>query len=347
MNLVVTGSCGLVGSSVVEHFCNLGWNVYGVDNNSREAFFGQKGSVIKTKHKLLSKFQKFTFYNYDIRNQGLIRAIIRRHQPDLLVHAAAQPSHDFAAKDPQLDFSINATATFKILEAVRTTSRHTVVVYLSTNKVYGDRPNIIPMVEKETRYDYLKPEYYDGISEDFPIDQSKHSLFGASKLSGDLVVQEYGRYFDMQTCCLRCGCITGANHAGVELHGFLSYLTRCANTGRFYVIYGYKGKQVRDNIHASDVARFIECFYERPGNGAVYNLGGGRENSCSVLEAITEAEKRTGQEMRYEYDSNERAGDHICYITNLSKAKRDYPSWNITVSLDQIFEELCHEKSSR
>jgi CDP-paratose 2-epimerase len=263
----------------------------------------------------------------------------------LIVHAAAQPSHDLAATRPFDDFDVNASGTLNLLEATRRNAPRAVFVFMSTNKVYGDRPNAIALKELDTRWDYDDPAYADGIAETFAVDQSMHSLFGASKLAADVMVQEYGRYFDMKTCCLRGGCLTGPNHSGVELHGFLSYLIKCNLEGKLYRVYGYKGKQVRDNIHALDVARFIHAFWESPRSGEVYNLGGGRENSCSILEAFDRIAALSGQRMEYEYVDKNREGDHICYISNLSKMRKHYPGWEITKSLEDIFEEIFSKEA--
>jgi len=256
------------------------------------------------------------------------------------VHTAAQPSHDLAASRPFDDFDVNATGTLNLLEAARRNVPGVVFAHMSTNKVYGDRPNTIALKELPTRWDYADRAYFNGITEDFSIDQSKHSLFGASKVAGDVMVQEYGRYFSMKTCCLRGGCLTGPNHSGVELHGFLSYLIKCNVEGRLYKVFGYKGKQVRDNIHSLDVARFIHAFYEKPRCGEVYNIGGGRANSVSILEAFERAAECSGKKMNYEYVDQNRAGDHICYISDLSKMKKHYPGWDITKTLDDVFREI-------
>jgi CDP-paratose 2-epimerase len=258
----------------------------------------------------------------------------------MVVHAAAQPSHDLAASRPFDDFDVNASGTLNLLEAVRRHAPQAVFVHMSTNKVYGDRPNTIKLRELPTRWDYDDPAFAKGIREDFSIDQSKHSLFGASKVAGDIMVQEYGRYFGLRCCCLRGGCLTGPNHSGVELHGFLSYLIKCNLEGRLYKIYGYKGKQVRDNIHSLDVARFIQVFYENPRCAEVYNIGGGRANSCSILEAFQRIENLSGRKMQYEHVDQNREGDHICYISDLSKMKAHYPNWDISKSLDDVFSEV-------
>lgn len=264
-------------------------------------------------------------------------------RPYVIVHTAAQPSHDLAAQIPFDDFDVNAVGTINLLEAARQYCPESPFVHMSTNKVYGDRPNSIQMEELENRWDYAEPEFNQGIPETFSIDQSKHSLFGASKVAADILVQEYGRYFGMPTCCLRGGCLTGPNHSGVELHGFLSYLVKCNLTKTPYTIYGYKGKQVRDNIHSHDVAQFINFFIESPKPGEVYNLGGGKANSCSILEAFDIIEAITGNKMLYTYDDKNRIGDHICYYSDLTKMKKHYPEWDITISLNEIMMDI--EKS--
>ena len=338
--LLVTGSNGLIGSEVVTNFDQRGWRVHGVDNNMRADFFGLQGDTRGNQHRLESTCQYFHHHELDIRDRQGVLACVDQIKPDLIVHAAAQPSHDLAARRPFDDFDVNAVGTLNLLEATRRFAPEAVFVHLSTNKVYGDAPNELPLVELPTRWDYARPEDYNGIREDMRIDRSKHSLFGASKLAADILVQEYGRYFGMQTCCLRGGCLTGPNHAGVELHGFLSYLVKVNVTGEVYTIFGYKSKQVRDNIHAHDVARFIEQFHLAPRVGEVYNIGGGRGNSCSILEAFSLVEQLSGQPMHYEYTDKAREGDHICYISDLSKIRNHSPDWDITRSLADIFEEL-------
>ena len=317
----------------------------------RADFFGPPGDTRWNQRRLLAAHSTFRHQELDIRNRAAILTAIETLRPALVVHAAAQPSHDLAASRPFDDFDVNAVGTLNLLEAVRQHAPEAVFVHMSTNKVYGDRPNAIRLKELPTRWDYDDPAFSDGISEEFPIDQSKHSLFGASKLASDVMVQEYGRYFGMKTCCLRGGCLTGPNHSGVELHGFLSYLIKCNVEQRTYKIYGYKGKQVRDNIHAFDVARFIHAFHESPRCGEVYNVGGGRGNSVSILEAFDRISALSGLKMRYEYVDANREGDHICYISDLSKMRRSYPSWDITKSLDNIFTEIyqaeVHARGSR
>ena len=276
----------------------------------------------------------------DIRNREGIIKLIADVKPDAIVHTAAQPSHDRAAAIPFDDFDTNAVGTLNMLEATRRYRLDIPFVHMSTNKVYGDAPNEIPLVEQDTRWEYADPRYLNGIPETFRIDQSKHSIFGASKVAGDVMVQEYGRYFNMPTCVLRGGCLTGPNHTGVELHGFLSYLIKCNLEEKKYMVFGYKGKQVRDNIHSHDVARFMEEFIKAPRVAEVYNIGGGKENTCSIWEAFDKIEKLSGKEMLYEYKDENRIGDHICYYSDLRKMKSHYPNWTITKSLDQIFKEI-------
>lgn len=340
-NLLVTGSSGLIGSEVCTFFALDGWRVHGVDNNMRRVFFGPDGDTSSNTRRLQGLIGKpFVHHELDIRDrQGLLDRF-REIQPDAIVHTAAQPSHDRAAAIPFEDFETNATGTLNLLEAARQHAPEAPFVFLSTNKVYGDRPNQIPLVEKETRWAFADPRYAEGIPEEFPIDQSLHSLFGASKLAADILVQEYGRYFGMPTCCLRGGCLTGPRHAGVELHGFLSYLVRCNREGRTYRIYGYNGKQVRDNLHSLDVTRFIAAYLRDPRPAEVYNLGGGKANTCSILEAFARIEALTGRPMQSTYVEEARRGDHICYYSDLGKARRHYPGWEVTVSLDEILRSI-------
>ena len=339
--LLVTGSSGLIGSEVVAYFCQQGWTVHGVDNNMRADFFGPAGDTRWNLRRLAAAHPTFRHHELDIRDRGVLDQCVATVRPDLVVHAAAQPSHDLAASRPFDDFDVNAGGTLNMLEAVRRNVPDAVFVHMSTNKVYGDRPNTLPLVETATRFEVDDQAFWNGIPESFSIDQSKHSLFGASKVAADVLVQEYGRYFDMKTCCLRGGCLTGPNHSGVELHGFLSYLVKCGIEGRTYRIYGYKGKQVRDNIHSYDVARFIEQFWQRPRTGEVYNIGGGRQNSCSLLEAFDRVAALTGRTVEHVYVDQNRSGDHIWYISDLRKMQEHYPAWGITRSLDTIFEEIA------
>jgi CDP-paratose 2-epimerase len=340
--LLVTGSSGLIGSEVVRWFAHTSWQVHGIDNNQRFEWFGPEGDTRWNQKRLMTEIPGFQHHELDMRDRKEIFATVAEVRPDLVVHTAAQPSHDLAASRPLDDFDVNAVGTLNLLEAVRRHAPEAVFVHMSTNKVYGDRPNSIRLRELETRWDYDDPAYVDGISETMSIDQSKHSLFGASKVAADILVQEYGRYFDIRTCCLRCGCLTGPNHAGVEQHGFLSYVVKCHLEGRTYRVYGYKGKQVRDHLHALDVASFIEEFWKKPRCAEVYNLGGGRANSCSILEAFDQLEILTGKRLAYEYRDQNRAGDHICYISDLGKVQSHYPSWRVQRSLQNLFEEILH-----
>ena len=338
--LLVTGSSGLIGSEVVDYFCRLGWEVHGLDNNMRADFFGPEGDTRWNQQRLISLYPLFKHHELDVRNRLGVAQLLQEVRPNVLVHTAAQPSHDLAASRPFDDFDVNAGGTLNLLESVRNHAPDCSFVHMSTNKVYGDRPNAIRLKELPSRWDYDDQQYADGIPESFSIDQSKHSLFGASKVAADIMVQEYGRYFGLMSCVLRGGCLTGPNHSGVELHGFLSYLIRCHLEDRLYKVYGYKGKQVRDNIHSFDVARFIHAFSEAPRCGEVYNIGGGRANSLSILEAFERITVITGSKMNYEYLDKHREGDHICYISDLKKMRNHYPGWNITKSLDQIFAEI-------
>lgn len=344
---LVTGSCGLIGSEVTAYFARLGFSVTGVDNNFRATFFGPDGDTRWSLERLERSCPKYRHVNLDIRDREGILALVRDLRPSLIIHTAAQPSHDRAAAIPFLDFEVNAVGTLNLLEAARQYCPESPFIHMSTNKVYGDLPNTISLRESETRWDYTDPAYENGIPETFSIDQSKHSLFGASKVAADVVVQEYGRYFNMPTCCLRGGCLTGPNHSGVELHGFLSYLIKCNIEGREYKVFGYKGKQVRDNIHSEDVARFMHEFYQRPRSAEVYNIGGGRQNACSILEAFRMVEDITGQPQRWSYVDQNRAGDHICYYSDLRKMQTHYPRWSITKSLPHIFEEITESWRQR
>ena len=344
--LLVTGSCGLIGSEVAAYFAKLGWRVVGVDNNFRAVFFGPEGDTRWTLQRL-RELPHYEHRDVDIRDRDGILALMKDVRPDLICHAAAQPSHDRAAAIPFLDFEVNALGTLTLLEAARQFCPETPFCHMSTNKVYGDGPNFIPLAELETRWDYADSEYANGIPESFSIDQSKHSIFGASKVAGDVMAQEYGRYFNMPTCCLRGGCLTGPNHSGVELHGFLSYLIRCNLEGREYKVFGYKGKQVRDNIHSEDVASFMHEFYKAPRVAEVYNLGGGKNNACSILEAFKTVEDLTGKPQRWTYVEQNRSGDHICYYSDLRKMKEHYPAWDITRPLGNIFQEIVASWSQR
>jgi CDP-paratose 2-epimerase len=340
MKILVTGSSGLIGSEAVAHFDHLGHEVVGVDNNMRRVFFGAAGDTLWNLERLKAATKRFTHAALDIRDRTAIEELFRTHRFELIVHCAAQPSHDKAREIPLVDFEVNALGTINLLEATRQHCPDAVFVFMSTNKVYGDAPNEIPMKELETRYDYARPEDFDGVAETCRIDRTLHSLFGASKAAADLVAQEYGRYFGMKVCVFRGGCLTGPSHSAVELHGFLSYLVKVTLGGGSYSVFGYKAKQVRDNIHSHDVVRAIEEFAANPRPGEVYNLGGGRENSVSMLEAIAQVEALTGQKLNWHYVDEARKGDHICYISNLSKFKSHYPNWKITRSLPAILDEM-------
>lgn len=338
--LLVTGSSGLIGSEVSLYFHQLGWEIHGVDNNQRAVFFGEKGDTRWNQKRLENGLKNYHHIELDIRNREGVLQVVKKVKPDAIVHTAAQPSHDRAADIPFDDFDTNAVGTFNMLEAARQFSTSVPFVHMSTNKVYGDAPNLIPMKELETRWEYADEKFLTGIPENFTIDQSKHSLFGASKVAADICVQEYGRYFSMPTCVLRGGCLTGPNHSGVELHGFLSYLIKCNLEKKEYTIFGYKGKQVRDNIHSYDVSRFIEEFLKNPRIAEVYNIGGGRNNTCSILEAFEMVEKFSGNKMRYNYSDRNREGDHICYYSDLRKMKSHYPEWDITITLQETIRQI-------
>lgn len=345
--LLVTGSSGLIGSEVVRYFNKLGWTIYGLDNNMRADFFGERGDTRWVQEQLAKNCQHFKHIELDIRNRSELLELFKNIRPNYICHTAAQPSHDLAASRPFDDFDVNAVGTLNLLEATRRYCPESPFVHMSTNKVYGDGPNHIPLKELETRWEYDDISFYQGIKETFPIDQCTHSIFGASKVAADVMVQEYGKYFGMPTCALRGGCLTGPNHSGVELHGFLSYLIKVNLSEEVYTIFGYKGKQVRDNIHSYDVARFIELFFDTPRCGEVYNIGGGRENSTSILEAFERIEQISGKKMRYQYSDQNRVGDHICYISDLAKMKAHYPTWGITKSLQTVFVEIAANWSKR
>ena len=345
--ILVTGSSGLIGSEVCQFFAPKDFEIHGVDNNQRAVFFGPQGDTRWNQQRLQSEIRGYTHHEIDIRDRSGVRELMKIVKPSVIVHTAAQPSHDRAAAIPFDDFDTNAVGTLNLLEAARQECPESPFVHMSTNKVYGDAPNRIALRELDTRWDYADPAYEHGIPETFTIDQSKHSLFGASKAAADIVVQEYGRYFGMPTCCLRGGCLTGPNHSGVELHGFLSYLVKCNLEGREYRVFGYKGKQVRDNIHSLDVARFMFAFAEAPRAGEVYNLGGGKPNSCSILEAFKIAERFTGKAQVHTYVDQNRAGDHICYYSDLRKMRAHYPAWDITVSLEETIRQIVEAWRAR
>jgi CDP-paratose 2-epimerase len=341
MRMLVTGAGGLIGSEVVSYFVDRKYEIIGIDNNMRADFFGPDGDTLWNIRRLESVHDSFKNHKLDIRDRKSIIELFQQTAIDVVVHCAAQPSHDLAAQRPFDDFDVNAVGTLNLLEACRRHRPDAVFIHLSTNKVYGDAPNALPLKELEKRYDYARPTDFNGIREDFSIDNSKHSIFGASKVAADIMVQEYGKYFGMKTVCYRGGCLTGPNHSGVELHGFLNYLVKVNVLGGVYRIFGYKGKQVRDNIHSFDVTRAIDCYIQNPRPGEVYNLGGGRANSCSILESFETVERITGTKMSYEYVEKNREGDHICYISDLSKLKSHYPDWDITINLEQIFEQIA------
>jgi len=338
--LLVTGSAGLIGSEVVTALSSDFDIVYGIDNNQRKMFFGPEGDTGWRRRELERFISNYRHEDLDIRNRDAVLVFIERIRPSHIVHCAAQPSHDLAAQLPFDDFDVNALGTLNIFESARRHCPEAIIVHLTTNKVYGDGPNRIRLGEGATRWEVDDPAYIRGIPETFSIDQSLHSLFGASKVAGDILVQEYGRYFGIRTCCLRGGCLTGPNHSGVELHGFLSYLVKANIEGRKYIVFGYKGKQVRDNIHALDVAEFIRQFFAAPRVAEVYNIGGGFENSVSILEAFDKVAALTGRKMIWEYTDQARIGDHICYYSDLSKMKDHYPKWRITRSLDDTLAEI-------
>src|SRR5712691_10264663 len=338
---LVTGSSGLIGSEMVAFLDERGWAVHGVDNNMRGEFFGEHGDTTWNLEHLRRMTRRFVHHDLDVRDRAEIARLVAESRPDLIVHAAAQPSHDLSAQRPFDDFEVNALGTLNLLEAARGATAESPFVFLSTNKVYGDAPNELELVELETRWDYADPARREGIDETCRVDASMHSLFGASKLAADVLVQEYGRYFGMPTACLRGGCLTGSRHSGAELHGFLAYLARAVREGLVYRIFGYKGKQVRDNIHSYDVCTAIMAFAARPASGAVYNIGGGRPNSISVLEAIARFEELFGRRLATEYVEEARRGDHICYISDLRRLCADYPEWEVTISLDEILAELA------
>lgn len=349
---VVTGSLGLVGSEAATYFARKGLDVVGVDNDLRSYFFGPDGSTRWNRQPLEESLGSgYRHEELDVRDEYGVDQIFARYGAAiaLIVHAAAQPSHDWAAKEPATDFGVNAIGTLVMLEAARRHCPDAVFVFTSTNKVYGDTPNSLPLVELERRYelDPAHPFAADGISEEMSIDASLHSLFGASKLAADVLVQEYGRYFGMRTACFRAGCVTGPRHSGAELHGFLAYLMKCVVTGRGYNVYGYKGKQVRDNIHAADLVRAIDVFFEDPTSGEAYNIGGGRDSNCSMLEAIGLAEEIAGVPLAWTYHDGARRGDHIWWISDNGKFRRRYPRWQITYDVPLIVKEIYEQNRER
>jgi CDP-paratose 2-epimerase len=339
---LVTGSSGLVGSEMVSFLDVRGWRVHGVDNNMRRDFFGEHGDTTWNLERLRRETRRFEHHDLDVRDRDGIARLVAEARPALVVHAAAQPSHDLAAQRPFDDFEVNAVATLNLLEAARAHVPEAPFAFLSTNKVYGDAPNELELVELETRWDYADGR--DGIDESMRIDATTHSVFGASKVAADVLVQEYGRYFGLPTVCYRAGCLTGPNHSGAELHGFLAYLAKALLTGIPYRIYGYLGKQVRDNLHSYDVCTAIMAFAEEPRVAAVYNLGGGRGNSISMLEAIAAFEELTGRRLEREYVDEARRGDHVCYISDLRRFRGDYPEWELRYALEDILADLVGER---
>ena len=339
-SIIVTGSSGLIGSEAVIHFEKQGYHIVGIDNNMRADFFGPQGDTTWNLKRVTAMTKNFTFVPKDIRDRSGIFEVFKTFKPSATIHCAAQPSHDLAAKRPFDDFETNANGTLNLLEAARNYCTDSPFIFMSTNKVYGDGPNHILLEETDTRWKYADEKFLRGISEDFPVDRCLHSLFGVSKLAADLLVQEYGRYFEMPTVCFRGGCLTGPSHSGVELHGFLSYLVKCVSRQKKYTVFGYKGKQVRDQIHSVDVVAAFEEFLKNPGVSKVYNMGGGVENNASILECFAMIETLSGRTAIWDYVEQNRVGDHICYVSDLSAFKRDYPNWVLTRSLTEIMQEI-------
>jgi CDP-paratose 2-epimerase len=341
--VIVTGSGGLIGSEAVSHFVRAGYDVVGIENDMRAEFFGREASTARTTERLVDSFPEFRSEDLDIRDGEGVRRLFERHRSDLeaVIHTAAQPSHDWAASAPQTDFSVNATGTLNLLEAVRHVKPEATFIFTSTNKVYGDRPNFLPLEDAGERLELPEDHrYFGGIDTSMSIDGCMHSLFGVSKAAGDLMVQEYGRYFGIPTVCFRGGCLTGPSHAGAKLHGFLSYLMRCTVTGEPYTVFGYDGKQVRDNIHSNDVVSAMEAFHRAPRVAAVYNLGGGRASNCSMREAIAACERIAGAELNWTLSDQARMGDHRWWISDLSEWERDYPEWKLEYDLETTLREI-------
>ena len=348
---LISGSSGLIGSETAKYFSEKGMDIVGIDNNMRKYFFGEDGSTEWNTQQLKKKIKNFTHLSLDIRDQEAISKVFREHGKNIsvVVHTAAQPSHDWAAKEPFTDFTVNANGTLVMLECTRQFASDAAVIFTSTNKVYGDTPNDLPLVEKETRWecDSSHPYYQHGIDETMTIDQSKHSVFGASKVAADVMAQEYGRYFGMKTGTFRGGCLTGPAHSGAELHGFLAYLVKCAITGKPYTIFGYKGKQVRDNIHSHDLVNAFWHFFQDPKPGAVYNMGGSRHSNCSMLEAIQITEELCGKRLKYTLSDTNRAGDHIWWISDVRRFKKDYPKWSYHYDQRMIIKEIVEATQER
>ena len=340
---IISGSAGLVGSETVAYFAAKGMDVVGIDNGMRKEFFGEEASTAWMRDRLKREIRSYTHHDVDIRNQQEIAGIFQHYgnDIDLIVHTAAQPSHDWAARNPMVDFTVNAQGTLVLLEATRQFAPQATFIFVSTNKVYGDTPNYLPLIEQETRWE-IDPnhEYAGGIPETMSIDHTMHSLFGASKVAADVLVQEYGRYFGMRTACFRGGCLTGPNHSGTQLHGFLAYLMKCAVTGTPYTIFGYKRKQVRDNIHSNDLIRAFDEFFKNPQSGEVYNMGGGRFSNCSMVEAITMCEQISGNKLDWNYVEQNRQGDHIWWISDLSRFQKHYPTWKQKYDVPAILQEI-------
>lgn len=345
--VLVTGSSGLIGSEAVESYDRRGWDVHGVDNNMRREFFGEKGDTTWNLERLRAATSNFTHHQIDIRDRAAVFGLFKDYDFDLIIHCAAQPSHDRAAAIPLDDFDVNAVGTLNLLEATRRDAPEAVFIFMSTNKVYGDAPNEIPLREDTLRWEYARAQDYEGVTEQCRIDQSLHSLFGASKVAADVLTQEYGRYFGLKTGTFRGGCLTGSNHSGVELHGFLSYLVKVAVTDEEYRVFGYKAKQVRDQIHSEDVIAAFDAFADNPRPGEVYNLGGGRENSVSMLEAFGMLQDRIGRAPRWRYEEANRRGDHVCYISDMTKLRTHYPKWSITRKLPDILDEMVEAEMKR
>jgi CDP-paratose 2-epimerase len=343
MKALVTGSAGLIGSESAKFFAGKGFEIVGIDNNLRSYFFGDEASTEWNRKKIQEKLQnQYTHYDVDIRDNDSVAKIFKKHKFDLIIHTAAQPSHDWAAKEPMTDFTVNANGTLVMLENMRLYCPEAVFIFTSTNKVYGDTPNRLPLVEMEKRWELPKGhKFYKGIDESMSIDDTKHSIFGASKVAADVMVQEYGKYFGFKTAVFRGGCLTGPSHSGAELHGFLAYLIKCINSGKKYTIFGYKGKQVRDNIHSHDLVSAFYHFYKKPRAGEVYNMGGARNSNISMLEAIEKIEKLLEKKANYELSKDNRIGDHIWYISDVSKFKKHFPNWDFEYDIDAILEEMC------
>lgn len=340
--VLVTGSAGLIGSESVKFFAGKGFDIIGIDNDMRAYFFGKEASTIWNRKLLERKYKNYKHYNFDIRNAQELEKVFKEHKFDLIIHTAAQPSHDWAAKEPLTDFGVNALGTLYLLENFRKYSPDAVFIFTSTNKVYGDTPNRLPLIEEKMRYELPKThKYYKGIDESMGIDNSKHSIFGASKAAADVMVQEYGKYFGLKTTVFRGGCLTGPAHSGTRLHGFLAYLVKCIATGQKYTIYGYKGKQVRDNIHSFDLVNAFYSVYKNPRAGEAYNIGGSRHSNISILEAIAKIEKILKRKANFKYVDENRSGDHIWYISDVSKFKSHYPKWDFKYSGDMILEDIC------